>query len=119
MFDKEYIKSSTSSYIASIFIIKKSNEEFYIYIDYQTLNSLIVKNYNAFSLIKEILIKLCAAKIFNKFDIIIIFNEIRIKKRNKEKIIFLIRYNLFEYIIMLFELCNTLSTFQTFINEIL
>ena len=111
MFNKEYIKLSTFSYITSILIIKKLNERFYIYIDYRVLNSLIIKNYNVFSLIKETLIKLCAAKIFNKFDIITTFNEIRIKERNKEKIVFFTRYNLFEYIIMLFELYNAFNTF--------
>ena len=90
MFDKEYIKSNIFFYITSIFIVKKSNERFRIYIDYQTLNFLIVKNRNASSLIKKTLIKLCATKIFNKFDIIIIFNEIYIKKKDEEKIVFFI-----------------------------
>ena len=111
IFNKEYIKSSIFSYITSIFIIKKSNEEFRIYIDYQAFNSLIIKNRNAFLLIKEILIKLCAIKIFNKFDIITIFNEIYIKERNEKKIIFLTYYNLFEYIIISFELYNAFNTF--------
>ena len=101
MFNKKYIKSSTFFYIASIFIIKIINKKIRICIDYRILNSLIIKNRNALSLIKEILIKLCVIKIFNKFDIIIIFNEIRIKKRNKKKIVFFIRYNLFEYIIII------------------
>ena len=111
MLNKEYIKSNIFFYIISIFIIKKFNEKFRIYIDYRVLNSLIIKNRNTFSLIKEILIKLYAIKILNKFDIIIIFNEIYIKKENKKKIIFLICYNLFKYIIILFELYNAFSTF--------
>ena len=89
MFDKKYIKLSIFSYITSIFIVKKSNKKLRIYIDYYILNFLIIKNRNAFLLIKEILMKLCAAKIFNKFNIIAIFNEIRIKKKDKKKIIFL------------------------------
>ena len=111
IFNKEYIKSSTSFYITSIFIVKKFNKRFYIYIDYRVLNFLIIKNRNAFLLIREILIKLCAIKIFNKFNIIIVFNEIYIKKENEEKIAFFIRYNLFEYVIISFELYNTFSIF--------
>ena len=57
------------------------------------------------------MIKLYAIKIFIKFDIIIIFNEIRIKKDNEEKIIFLTRYELFEYIIIFFKLYNASSIF--------
>ena len=80
IFNKEYIKSSIFFYIILIFIVKKLNEEFRIYIDNRIFNFLIIKNRNTFFLIKEILIKLYAIKIFNKFDIIITFNKVRIKK---------------------------------------
>lgn len=99
--------------------MKKLNEEFRICINYKAFNALTIKNRNALFLIKETLIELCIVKIFNKFDIIIIFNAIRIKKKKIKKILFLIRYNLFEYVIIFFELYNALNTFQTFINNIL
>ena len=46
--------------------------------NYRALNALIILNKNVFLLIKEILVKLCVARIYSKFDIIAIFNEIRI-----------------------------------------
>ena len=58
--------------------------------NYRILNALTISNRNIFLLIKEILAKLYAARIYNKFDIIVAFNEIRVKKDYKEKIIFLI-----------------------------
>ena len=73
--------------------------------------ALTIKNRNALPLIKEIIIKLYFAKIFIKFDIIIIFNKIRIKKDNEEKIIFLTRYKLFKYVIISFKLYNASSIF--------
>jgi len=39
------------------------------------------------------------------------------RKSNKHKIVFITRYNLFKYVIILFELCNALNLFQVFINE--
>ena len=51
------------------------------------------------------------ARIYNKFDIIAAFNEIKVKKNYKKKIVFLTRYSLFEYIIIPFELCNASITF--------
>ena len=117
--EKEYIRLSTSSYIASVLIIKKPDKELRIYIDYRALNALIIKNRNVFSLIRETITKLYAIKIFIKFDIITIFNEIRIKEDNEEKTIFLTRYKLFEYIIIFFKLYNASSIFQIFINNIL
>ena len=111
MLNKEYIRLSTSSYAALVLIIKKSNSELRIYIDYRALNALIIKNYNALSLIRETLVKLYIIKIYSKFNIITIFNKIRIKEGDKEKIIFLIRYGLFEYIVISFKLYNAPSTF--------
>ena len=111
MLKKRYIKLNSLSYIAFILIIKKFNKEFRIYVNYRAFNALIIFNRNALSLIKKTFTKLCATKIYNKFDIIIIFNKIKIKKGHEEKIAFLIKYNFYEYIIMFFELCNALITF--------
>ena len=76
-----------------------------------TLNALIVLNRNALLLIKKILIKLYVVKIYNKFDIIVIFNKIRIKKEEKHKTTFITRYDLFEYNVISFELYNVSVTF--------
>ena len=118
MLKKKNDKLSIFSYIVFILIVKKFNKEFRIYVDYKIFNAFIIFNRNASLLIKKIFIKLCVIKIYNKFDIIIIFNEIKIKKNYKKKIVFLIKYNLYEYIIMFFKLCNALITFQIFINDV-
>ena len=97
-------------YTIPILIIKKSNKKFRICINYKILNKFIIKNRNTFFLIKNILIKLCFIKYYNKFDIITIFNEIRIRQNNKKKTFF-IKYNLFEYIVMFFELYNVFDIF--------
>ena len=98
-------------------IIKKLIFFFKICVDYKTLNAIIIKNYNVLFLIRETLTQLYLTKIYNKFDIIVVFNKIRMKKSNEHKIAFLTRYKLFKYVIMLFELCNTSNTFQIFINS--
>ena len=111
MLDKNYIRLSISFYAALVLIIKKSNKRFRIYIDYRALNALIIFNRNVFSLIKETLIKLYVVKIYSKFNIIVAFNEIRIKKDDEYKIVFFTRYGLFEYNIISFKLYNVLITF--------
>ena len=111
MLRKEYIRSNKSSYVASVLIMKKLNEDLRVCIDYRALNALTVKDRNVSSLIKKIMTRLCAARIYNKFNIIIAFNEIRMKKNHEERTIFLTRYELFEYVIMLFDLCNASEIF--------
>ena len=108
---KRYIRLSILLYVASILIVKKFDKKLRIYINYRALNALIIKNRNTLSLIREIITKLYFVKIFIKFDIIATFNKIRIKEDNKEKIIFLTRYKLFKYVIILFKLYNVSSIF--------
>ena len=119
MLEKEYIRSNILFYIVFILIVKKSDSGLRFYINYRTLNALIIFNKNASLLIKKTLANLCATRIYNKFDIIIIFNEIRIKNNYEKRIAFFIKYNLYEYIIMSFELYNAFAIFQIFINNVL
>jgi len=108
---KRFIRFSSSPYIAPVLVMKKSEEELKIYIDYQTLNTLTIKNRNAPLLIREILSRLYKAKYYSKFDVIVAFNKIKIKEGNKKKTAFLIRYGFFKYLVMFFELCNVPGIF--------
>ena len=98
-------------YVVSMLIIKKLNNKLRVCVDYKALNKFIIKNRNAFFLIKDILAKLCFVKYFNKFDIIAIFNEIRMRYNDKKKTTFFIKYDFFEYVVMLFKLCNASKIF--------
>ena len=119
MMSKSFIRRNHARYVASIFIVKKSNEDLLVCVDYRALNALIVKNKNASSLIRDTLTRLCSIKIYMKFDIIAIFNEIRVRESDQKKLIFIIQYDLYEYVMILFELYNASKIFQSFINEIL
>ena len=74
--EKKYIKLNILFYIILILIVKKSNKKLRLYINYRILNAFIILNKNVLLLIKKILANLYAARIYSKFDIIIIFNEI-------------------------------------------
>ena len=100
-------------------IVKKSNEDLRIYVNYRIFNNVTIKNRNVSLLFRDILVRLCQIKIYNKFDIIAAFNEIRMKFKHEKKIVFITRYELFEYVIMFFDLCNVFETFQIFINKTL
>ena len=116
MLDKDFIRFSSFEYATLVLVIKKSEDDLRICVNYRALNVFTVKNRNASSLIRETLTRLCFAKIYSKFDIIVVFNEVRIKKKDEKKTVFLTRYELFEYVVMSFELCNASDTFQAFIN---
>ena len=83
------------------------------------MNVIIVKNRYFLLLIFKILNRLNRVKIFIKLDIIVAFNKLKIKENNEFLIAFRTRFELFEYLIMFFELCNDLASFQSYINDAL
>ena len=109
--NKNYIRFNISFYAILIFIVKKPNKEFKVYINYKIFNAFIILNRNTPPLIKKTLFKFYIIRIYSKFDIIVIFNEIRVKKGYKEKIAFFIKYRFYKYFVILFDFCNAPTTF--------
>ena len=116
MLKKNFIKFNIFLNTTSTLIIEKFDESLRVCVNYKIFNALTIKNCNALSIIKNILIRLYVVKFYNKFDIIVAFNEIRMKEDDEKKIAFLTRYKLFKYVVMSFEFCNAFETFQIFIN---
>ena len=110
MRQKNFIKHSFSSYIASMLIVKKLNEDLRICVNYRIFNNITIKNRNVLLLLRNIFARLCQIKIYSKFDIIVVFNEVCIKFEHEKKIVFIIRYEFFEYVVMFFDLCNVFET---------
>ena len=75
-------------YAASVLIVKKPEAGLRVCVDYRALNALTIKNWNTPSLIRETFACLYSARIYNKFDIIAVFNKIRIQEGDEEKIAF-------------------------------
>ena len=116
---KEFIRVSRSQATISILFVKKSRDKLRFYVNYKDLNAITIKNqYSLFSISKT-LNHLSRVKIFIKLNIIFAFNRLRIQKKDEVLIVFRIRFDLFEYLVMLFDLCNKLVSFQEYINDIL
>jgi hypothetical protein len=103
---KDFIQVSCFQMIISVLFIKKFEEELYFCMNYRDLNAITVKNQYSLSLISETLNCLNRAKIFIKLNIISAFNQLRIKEEDEALIIFHTWFELFEYLVMLFNLCN-------------
>ncbi len=116
---KDFIRVSHFQMIVSVLFIKKLKEELYFCMNYWDLNVITVKNQYSLSLISETLNYLSRAKIFIKLNIISAFNQLQIKEEDKALIVFHTRFKLFEYLVMLFDLCNESVSFQKYINNTL
>ncbi|RAL05023.1 uncharacterized protein BO80DRAFT_346005, partial [Aspergillus ibericus CBS 121593] len=74
--EKNFIYLSLLPTILQVIFVKKSREEFKFYINYYILNTISIKNYYLFLLIKETLNNLKEIYYFIKINIISTFNNI-------------------------------------------
>ncbi len=116
---KDFIQVSCFQTIIFVLFIKKLEEELCFCMNYWDLNAITVKNWYSLSLISETLNHLSWAKIFIKLNIISAFNRLQIKEEDEAFIIFHTQFELFKYLVMLFNLCNESVLFQKYVNNIL
>ncbi len=88
-------------------------------VDYQELNAIILKNRCFLSLINEVLDHLADVKWFIKLDIKNAFNKLCIQEENEWKMTFCTRFDLYKYLVMLFDLINASTFFQIYMNQTL
>jgi RNase H-like domain found in reverse transcriptase/Reverse transcriptase (RNA-dependent DNA polymerase) len=77
-----------------------------------------IKNPYPLPLILEIMDKLKGTKYFTKLDICWGYNNIQIRKGDEWKAAFKTNKGLFELMVMFFEMCNSLATFQAMMDNI-
>ena len=87
--------------------------------DYQYLNSQMIKNNYPLPLISNLIDNIGKKKIFMEIDLRQGYNNVKIKKENEQKAVFLIPKEAFELTLMFFGLTNSLATFQTIMNNFL
>jgi len=88
-------------------------------IDYYNLNDQTVKNNYLLPLITELIDNIGSKKVFTKIDLRWGFNNMRIKKGDEWKEVFMIYIGSFEPTVMFFGMTNSLATFQVIMNKIL
>ena len=116
---KEFIRKSQSSAEHSILFMFKKDGGLRLCVDYQKLNEITIKNRYSLFNIEELQDRLQSAKWFIKLNQRDAYNLIRIKTEKEWKTAFRIRYDLYEYLIMPFELTNASTICQKWINNIL
>ena len=116
---KGFIQVSSSSAASSIIFVKKPGGGLHLCVNYCEINNLTVKNRYSLPLIRETLNLMASSVIFIKLDIIAAFNKLRMAEEEEWKTAMCIYYSLFKYLVMPFRLCEALSSFQSYINDVL
>ncbi len=125
---KAYIEKQLQANMIQYFIFSvemfmlftsKKDETLQSCVNYQKLNAIILKNRCLLSLINEALDHLADVKWFIKLDIKNAFNKLCIWEEDKWKMTFHTRFNLYKYLVMLFDLINASTFFQIYMNQTL
>lgn len=116
---KEFIQTSSFSAVSSILFVHKSEDGLQFCVDYRDLNIIIIKNCYLLSLIHKTLYWMSHTQYFIKLNVIVIFNKLWMTKSDEWLTVFCTHYDLYKYLIMLFELFNASASFQNYINDIL
>ena len=111
------IGKSQSPQASPFFFIQKKDRGLYPCQDYQYLNEHTVKNTYPLPLISTLIDKLKRAKYFSKMDIQWGYNNICIKEGDEWKATFTTLFGLYEPLVMFFRQCNSLPTFQVFMDS--
>ena len=80
---KEFIKKSQSSAEYSILFVLKKNRTLHLYVNYQKLNEIIVKNHYLLLNISKLQNRLAEARYFIKLDLREAYNLIQMKKEEE------------------------------------
>ncbi len=112
----QYFISSTETFM--LFTLKK-NETLRSCIDYWELNVITLKNKCSLLLINEALNHLADVMFFIKLNIKNAFNKFCIWEEDEWKMTFHTRFDLYKYLMMLFDLINASTFFQIYMNQTL
>ncbi len=119
LFSKQFIWVSNSFAAVSVLFIQKSEDELWFCVNYCDLNWITQKNYYFLLLIYETLQNIKWAQWYIKLNVIVAFHKIWIAAEDEWKMTFCTRYELYEWMMISFELVNVSSTFQRYINWVL
>ncbi|GBG79331.1 hypothetical protein CBR_g29481 [Chara braunii] len=116
--EKGWIRSSTSPFGSPVLFVPKKGGTLRMCIDYRDLNVITVKNAEPLPCIDDLLDRVQGCKYYNKIDLKSGYHQIAIRPEDRHKTAFQTRYDLYEFVVMPFGLCNAQGTFQHAMNRI-
>jgi hypothetical protein len=118
LLDKGFICPSISPWGCPTLFVKNKDESLRRCIDYRPLNAVTIKNKYPLTRIDVLFDQLVGVKVFSKIDLRSGYHQIKIRASDIPKTAFLIRYGLYEYLVMSFGLTNAPAYFMYLMNSV-
>nr|GEX03498.1 putative reverse transcriptase domain-containing protein [Tanacetum cinerariifolium] len=118
LFNKGFIRPSSSPWGAPVLFVKKKDRSFRMCIDYQELNKLTVKNCYPLPQIDDLFDQLQGSSIYSKIDLRSDYHQLRVREQDVPKTTFQTRYGHYEFQVMPFGLTNAPVVFMDLINRV-
>ncbi|GJX33798.1 putative reverse transcriptase domain-containing protein [Tanacetum coccineum] len=106
LFDKGFIRPSSSPWGAPILFVKKKYGSFWMCIDYRELNKLTVKNRYPLPRIEDLFDQLQGSRVYSKIDLRFGYHQLRVREEDIPKTVLRTRYGHYEFQVMPFRLTN-------------
>jgi hypothetical protein len=115
---KGYIRLSTSPWGFSVLFVEKKDKELHLCVDYRSLNAVTIKNKYPLPHIDILFDQLARAQVFSKIDLRSGYHQIKIRAEDIPNTAFMMRYGLYEYLVMSFGLMNATAHFMYLMNSV-
>nr|GEU56218.1 putative reverse transcriptase domain-containing protein [Tanacetum cinerariifolium] len=118
LYEKGFIRSSSSPWGSPVLVVKKKDGYFQMCIVYRELNKLTVKNGYPFLRIDDLFDQLQGSSVYSKIDLRSGYNQLRVRDEDILKTAFRTRYGHYEFQVMLFRLINAPAVFKDLMNRV-
>ncbi|GKF89353.1 putative reverse transcriptase domain-containing protein, partial [Tanacetum coccineum] len=116
--DKGFIRPSSSPWGAPVLFVKNKDESFWMYINYQELNKLRVKNRYLLLRIDDLFDQLQGSSVYSKIDLQSGYHQLRVREEDILKTTFRTQYGHYEFQVMPFGLTNAHAVFMDLMNRV-
>jgi hypothetical protein len=116
---KGFVRPSSSPWGATVIFVLKKDGTQRLCVDYRALNDVTIKNKYPLPRIDDLCDQLRGACVFSKIILRSGHHQLKIRECDIPKTAFILRYGLYEYIVMSFGLTNAPTYFMYLMNKVL